>query len=524
MMNSIKNLAQESKAWPFELARKILKRINNKVPEKGSILFETGYGPSGLPHIGTYGEVVRTKMVQNAFEKLSDIPTKLLVISDDMDGLRKIPDNIPNAQMLEAHLQEPLTSVPDPFGRCKSYGRYMNENLKEFLDNFEFEYEFKSATDLYKNGELDKYLLKALECYDEIMAIMLPTLREERQKTYSPFLPICPDTNKVLYVPVVNRNIDEGTFTYLDERTNKEVTIPVTGGACKLQWKPDFGVRWAALNVDFEMYGKDHQANGPIYSRICRAVGGNPPEQYVYELFLDENGGKISKSKGNGITLDEWLRYAPLESLAFYMYQSPRRAKRLFFDVIPKSIDEYIQFLNKFHNSSEKEQLDNPVSHVHNFKVPKYNLHSLTFNLLINLVSICNPTDKSVLFGFISKYAPSFDASKDKFISELASYAMKYYEDFVKPKKTYKIPTHREKELLREVKKSLRELPKNSTAIDIQNAFYAVAQDAGYENMRDFFLMIYETLLGQKEGPRLGSFVLLYGIDKTIELIDSILK
>jgi len=520
----MKELAQQSAAWPFDLARKILKRIKNKVPEKGFVLFETGYGPSGLPHIGTYGEVVRTRMVQNAFRKLSDIPTKLFVVSDDMDGLRKIPDNLPNAQMLSSHLQEPLTSVPDPFEKCQSYGHYMNEKLKGFLNHFEFEYEFKSATELYKSGQLDKYLLKALACYDQIMAIMLPTLREERQKTYSPFLPICPETNKVLYVPVINRNVSDGTITYLDESTNREITTPVTGGRCKLQWKPDFGVRWAALDVDFEMYGKDHLANGPIYSKLCKAVGGAPPEQFVYELFLDEHGGKISKSKGNGITIDEWLRYAPLESLAFYMYQSPRKAKKLFFGVIPKSVDEYLAFSGKFHASSDKEKLENPIAHVHAFQVPKHNLYGITFNLLINLASACNPTDKDVLLGFISKYAPSFDKTKDAFINELASYAMKYYEDFIKPHKVYKTPTHHEKELLRAIKVSLKGVSKSATAVDIQNELYTLAQDSGYANMRDFFLMIYETLLGQKEGPRLGSFILLYGIDKTIELIDSIIK
>jgi lysyl-tRNA synthetase class 1 len=522
MEDLIRKLAKESEAWPFELARKLLERIGNKAPEKGYVLFETGYGPSGLPHIGTYGEVVRTKMVQNAFEKLSDIPTKLFVVSDDMDGLRKVPDNIPDARTLDAHLQEPLTSVPDPFGKCQSYGHYMNERLKQFLDHFGFEYEFKSATELYKSGQLDQYLLKALESYDRIMGIMLPTLGEERQKSYSPFLPICPETNKVLYVPVINRDLEKGTITYLDERTNREVTIPVTGGHCKLQWKPDFGVRWAALAVDFEMYGKDHLANGPVYSSICEAVGGKAPEQFFYELFLDEHGGKISKSKGNGIALEEWLRYAPVESLAFYMYQSPRKAKKLFFGVIPKSVDEYITFLEKFHQSSDAEKLSNPIAHVHNFKVPKHNLHGLTFNLLLNLVSICNPNDKNILLSFISKYAPAFDKHKDEFINQLASYAMRYYADFIKPHKVYKTPDHKEKELLREVKKSLKALPQEATALDIQNALYAIAQGAGYENMRDFFLMIYETLLGQKEGPRLGPFILLYGVDKIIESIDSI--
>ena len=517
-------LALESKAWPFELARNILKRINNKIPEKGYVLFEAGYGPSGLPHIGTYGEMVRTRIVQNAFQKISDIPTKLFIISDDMDGLRKIPDNIPNQEMLEKHLQEPLTSIPDPFNECESYGYYMNNKLKEFLKRFEFEYEFKSATELYTTGQLDEYLLKALKNYDKIMKIMLPTLGEERQKTYNPFIPICPETNKMLYVPVIRINVDNGTITYLDERTKDEVTVPVTGGRCKLQWKPDFGVRWAALDVDFEMYGKDHLANGKIYSSICKAVGGKPPEQFFYELFLDEDGHKISKSKGNGITIDEWLAYAPIDSLAFYMYQAPRKAKKLYFGVIPKTVDEYITFLDKYHNSTEKEHFDNPVTHVHNFEVPKHELHGLTFNLLINLASACNPTDQDVLLGFITKYAKDFDITRDKFICLLASYAMKYYENFIKPNKSYKTPDDNEKELLNQIKEALGQLSGNETASDIQNKLYPIAKNADYENMRDFFRMIYETLLGQKEGPRLGSFILLYGVDKTIDLIDSVLK
>jgi lysyl-tRNA synthetase class 1 len=516
-------IVRASKSWAVAEALRVLDRVNHKVPEKGYVLFETGYGPSGLPHIGTYMEVVRTKMVQNAFEKISDIPTKLFVVSDDMDGLRKVPENLPNQSMLEQSLQLPLTSVPDPFGKCKSYGHYMNERLREFLDRFEFEYEFKSSTELYRDGVFDKYLLKALAKYDQIMNVMLPSLGEERQKTYSPFLPICPSTGRVLYVTIVSRDVAAGTITYVDEETSDQVTVPVTGGHCKLQWKPDFGMRWAALDVDFEMYGKDHLANAPIYSKICETIGGKPPVQFFYELFLDEEGRKISKSKGNGVTAEQWLKYAPIESLAFYMYQSPRKAKKLYLHVIPKSVDEYLVYANKFHSSTDEEKLQNPAAHVHNFKVPRHNLRDVTFGLLTNIASASDPKEKSVLLGFVSRHFPEIDCSEGSFISSLASYAMNYYEDFVKPFKVYREPSEPETKILSVLAEKLRALPAHSLPEEAQQVFYDVARDV-YPNMREFFSMLYEVLLGQKEGPRWGSFTVLYGIGKTVALIEDCLR
>lgn len=526
-MSSIKEYATESKVWPFELARAILKKINNKTPEKGYVLFCTGYGPSGLPHIGTYGEVVRTMMVKKAFETISDIPTKLFVISDDMDGLRKIPDNIPNPGSIEPHLQKPLTAVPDPFGKCNSYGEYMNTQLRNFLSQFDVDYEFKSATKLYKSGELDEYILKVLERYDQIMSVMLPTLGEERQQTFSPLLPICPHSGQVLYVPIIDKDIEKGTISYNDPNTNEVTTVPVTGGHCKMQWKTDFGTRWAALDVDFEMYGKDHLANSKLYTRICHILGGKGPTQFCYEMFLDNHGQKISKSKGNGISTEEWLHFAPIESLSLYMYQAPRKAKRLYFDVIPKSVDEYMTFLKKYHESDLKSQLDNPVWHIHTGNVPKYDFYGLSFSLLINLACACNPTDKNILWGFISKYAPKASPDKDLFIDQLAGYAIRYYDKFIKPHKIHREPTHSDKELLRHMKKALQQL-KDQKEIDgsiIQNSFYSIAKESSYkDNIREFFKMVYEVLLGQSTGPRLGSFVLLYGIEETITLIKNIIK
>ncbi len=521
-MTDIRELALQNNSWPFEEAKAILSRIQNKTPKKGYVLFETGYGPSGLPHIGTFGEVARTIMVQNAFCLISNIPTKLYVVSDDMDGLRKVPDNLPNPEMLKENLGKPLSAIPDPFGTHQSYGHHMNARLIAFLDRFGFKYEFHSATDLYKKGVLDEYLLRALKKYDTIMDLMLPTLGEERQATYSPFLPISAKTGKVLYVPIIKRNENAGTITFMEEE--EEVTSLVTGGHCKLQWKPDFGVRWVALDVDFEMYGKDHLANSVLYSNICKIVDGNPPRQLCYELFLDNEGKKISKSKGNGITIDEWLKYAPTESLSFYMYQSPKKAKRLYFDVIPKSVDEYITYLQKFHEEDRAAQLSNPIWHIHNGKLEKQEFFGITFALLINLACACNPSDKSVLWGFITKYAPKAHSQSAPYLDQLVDYAIHYYNDFIRSKKIYRKPNHEDAKILQEIIKELKSLDKTADSQEIQNTLYHIGKNSHYTDLREFFQTTYEILLGQSQGPRLGSFIALYGIEETIELIKQILQ
>ena len=365
-----RELAMAAKAWPFEEARKLLQRIGERPPEKGYALLETGYGPSGLPHIGTFGEVVRTTMVRQAFQRISDVPTRLFCFSDDMDGLRKVPDNIPNREMVAQHLGKPLTQIPDPFGEHESFGAHNNARLRSFLDAFGFDYEFQSSTDWYRSGRFDAALRRALECYDEIMAVMLPTLGAERQQTYSPFLPLCPKTGRVLQVPVVERDVSAGTIVYQDEDGSR-VEVPVTGGHCKLQWKADWAMRWYALGVDYEMSGKDLIDSVRLGGRITRILGGKPPENLTYELFLDDKGEKISKSKGNGLTVEEWLAYAPEESLALFMYQKPRAAKRLYFDVIPRTVDDYLSFLARYPDEEPHKRLENPVWHIHNGAPPR---------------------------------------------------------------------------------------------------------------------------------------------------------
>jgi lysyl-tRNA synthetase class 1 len=508
------------KAWPFQEAQALLERIGNKVPEKGYVLFETGYGPSGLPHIGTFGEVARTTMVMTAFQKLSDIPVRLFCVSDDMDGMRKIPDNVPDPESLKPYMNMPLTKVPDPFGTHESYGHNMNARLRAFLDTFGFSYEFKSATDLYKEGVYDDMLKLAAQRFDKIMKLMLPTLGEERQKTYSPFLPVSPTTGEILYVPMKAVDAEAGTVTF-DDVNGEEVTVPVTGGNVKMQWKPDMGMRWAALNVDYEMYGKDHLVNGKLYSAICKILGEEPPQQFSYELFLDEKGEKISKSRGNGLTIDEWLTYAPQESLALYMYLAPKKAKRLYFDVIPKHVDEYLTWLEKYPQQSEAEQLENPVWHIHGGKVPAPEVSGLSFSLLLNLASVCNPEDKSILWGFISRYAPQATPENAPLLDQLAGYAVRYYNDFVKPHKQYRDATDAEKAALRELQEALKNAPADADASALQTEVFTVGKNHGYENLREWFKALYEILLGQDQGPRMGSFIALYGRDETIALIDS---
>ena len=521
-MTSLKELALDSNAWPLQEAKSILGRLHGKPPAKGYVLFETGYGPSGLPHIGTFGEVARTTMVRRAFETISDIPTKLFAFSDDMDGLRKVPDNIPNQDMVRSHLGKPLTSIPDPYGTHESYGHHMNARLREFLDRFGFDYEFKSATDFYKSGQFDTALLKALEHFDAIMAVMLPTLGEERQATYSPFLPVCPETGVVLQVPVIAQNVAKGTITYrLPDGQERET--PVTGGHCKLQWKADWAMRWTALSVDYEMHGKDLIPTAELSTKICRIMGGTPPILFRYELFLDDKGQKISKSKGNGLTMEEWLRYAPTESLSLYMYQSPTKAKRLYFDVIPRAVDEYLTFLEKYQGEDDAKKLANPVWHIHQGKPPAPEISGLSFTLLLNLASACNPEDKSVLWGFITRYAPGHTPENAPFLNQLAGYAVQYYHDFVKPAKQFRTPTATEITMLQELDKTLKEA-NDTSAEGLQNALYDLSKRLEVTDLRGFFQSFYEVLLGQSQGPRLGSFIALYGTKETRGLIAQVLQ
>src|SRR5246127_3020800 len=532
----LRAFAEQSGAWPFEQARAIVARLQKK--PKDEVLFETGYGPSGLPHIGTFGEVARTTMVRHAFRVLTEdrIKTRLIAFSDDMDGLRKVPDNVPNREMLEQHLGKPLTRVPDPFGTHESFGAHNNARLRSFLDAFGFDYEFASSTDYYTSGKFDATLLKMLERIDKVMAIMLPSLREERAASYSPFLPICPRTGVVLQVPIVDHDVKAGTVSYIDPGSvaGERVTVPVTGGHCKLQWKPDWAMRWAALGVDYEMAGKDLIDSVKLSGKICAALGGTPPEGFNYELFLDDKGQKISKSKGNGLTIDEWLRYASPESLSLFMYREPKAAKRLFFDVIPRNVDEYQQFLDGYARQDARQRLANPVWHIHSGNPPTVDM-PVTFQLLLTLVSSSNAENAETLWGFIGRYRPGVTPQTHPKLDAMVGYAINYYRDFVAPTKQFREPTDNERAALQDLRDALSSLPANASAEDIQNAVYEIGRrdpflDAGKKGKDgrpgvslDWFNMLYQVLLGQEKGPRFGSFVAVYGVQNAVSMIDGAL-
>ncbi|MEC7488918.1 MAG: lysine--tRNA ligase [Pseudomonadota bacterium] len=516
-----KALGAAAKAWPFAEARTIVERVEETTPDKGYVLFETGYGPSGLPHIGTFGEVVRTTMVRHAFEAVSDIPTRLFVFSDDMDGLRKVPENVPKQDMMMEHLGRPLSSVPDPFGTHDSFGAHNNARLRSFLDAFGFDYDFKSASECYRSGLFDNTLLALLQRYDSVIDTILPTLGPDRQATYSPFLPVCEKTGRVLEVKVTEQNVNAGTIVYRNEEGTL-VETPVTGGHCKLQWKADWAMRWTALSVDYEMSGKDLIDSVRLSSRICQILGGRPPQGFTYELFLDENGEKISKSRGNGLSVEDWLEYATPESLALYMFNSPRKAKRLFFDAIPRHVDDYLTHLKKYVGQDDAAQLENPSWHIHNGEPPAPESH-VSFGLLLNLASVCNTEEPAVLWGFISRYASDVTPETAPILNKLVGYSIAYYRDFVKPNKTYRAPSDMERAALKDLVSSLTNLPADVDAETIQTKVYEIGKNHEFENLRDWFKALYEVLLGQSQGPRFGSFVALYGKDESVALIDRVL-
>jgi lysyl-tRNA synthetase class 1 len=536
----LRAFAEKSNAWPFEEARKIVARLKRQPQKEGGheVVFETGYGPSGLPHIGTFGEVARTTMVRHAFRVLTDdtVKTRLIAFSDDMDGLRKVPDNVPNKEMVAQHLGKSLTRVPDPFGTHPSFGEHNNARLKVFLDAFGFDYEFMSSTQCYTSGRFDSVLLRLLERFDKVMAIMLPSLREERASTYSPFLPIDPETNVVLQVPVLAHDLNSGTITYEDPVTKERRQTLVTGGHCKLQWKPDWAMRWVALGVDYEMAGKDLMESVKLSGEICKALGGQVPESFIFELFLDENGQKISKSKGNGLTIDEWLRYASPESLSLYMYREPKTAKRLYFDVIPRHVDEYLQLLEGYTRQDEKQRLTNAVWHIHSGNPPETEI-PISFAMLLTLVSSSNAESAETLWGFIGRYRPGVTSATHPKLNALVGYAIQYFHDFVLPQKKFREPTPGERSALLDLRDALAQLKGDANSETIQNVVYEIGRrepfldKTGKVNSKDgrpgvsldWFNMLYQVLLGQEKGPRFVSFVAVYGIDNTVGMIDGAL-
>tara|TARA_Y100000590_G_scaffold404017_1_gene491187 strand:+ start:111 stop:1673 length:1563 start_codon:yes stop_codon:yes gene_type:complete len=517
-----KSIIEATSSWPFVEARKLVKERQKIYEKKGKITLQTGYGPSGLPHIGTFAEVARTTMMVNAIKQLTNIPTEIITFSDDMDGLRKVPDNVPNKQILEKNLHKPLTSVPDPFSKYPSFGEHNNEMLKKFLNEFKFNYNFKSSTEIYKKGLFNSALLLVLEKYEKINEIVIPTLGKERQKTYSPFLPICPETGEVLEVPVVEIKKKEGKIIY--QNGEKKIETEVINGKCKLQWKVDWAMRWYVFDVDYEMYGKDLIESANLSSKICKILGKTSPHGFAYEMFLDEKGEKISKSKGNGLTIEQWLKYASPESLSLYMYQNPKRAKKLYADVVPKAVDEYLTCVDKFAQQDTKNRILNPIWHVHNGNPPKEK-SIMPFSVLLNLVGTSNASNKDVLWKFIKRYKKDIKISEHPILDGLIEYALKYFIDIVKPNKKYRKPNEKEKKALQDLVKRLESFKDSADPEAIQTIVYSVGKDNGYqENLREWFKAIYEIIFGDQNGPRMGFFISFFGIKESIELINKYIK
>jgi lysyl-tRNA synthetase class 1 len=512
----------KTSAWPFVEAKKLLRERKSFIEKKGKITLQTGYGPSGLPHIGTFGEVARTSMMVNALKQLTDFPTEIITFSDDMDGLRKVPDNVPNQELLKDNLHKPLTQVPDPFEKFDSFGEHNNEMLKNFLDSFKFNYNFQSSTLLYKSGFFNPTLKIILENYEGIMNIVIPTLGKERQQTYSPFLPICPETGHVLEIPVIE--IDKEKSNIIFDNKGKKLEISILDGNCKLQWKVDWAMRWYALDIDFEMYGKDLIESAILSTKIINLLGKKNPSGFAYELFLDEKGEKISKSKGNGITIDQWLEYASPESLSLYMYQNPKRAKKLYKEIVPKAVDDYLDCIEKSKKQNELQLLMNPVWHVHNGNIPKEEM-IMTFSMLLNLVETSNADSKDLLWKFVKKYKPDISETNFPIFDGLVGYAIKYFNDVIKAQKKYKIPNQSERLALEALVKTLEKCTDEMSPEDIQTLIYSTGKENGYaENLRDWFKLIYEVVFGDENGPRMGFFISFFGVKETTELLMNKLK
>ena len=517
MINIKKEDIEKSNSWPFVEAKKILKERKKNIEKKGKVILQTGYGPSGLPHIGTFGEVARTSMVVNALNYLTDLPKEIITFSDDLDGLRKVPDNVPNKDILEKNLHKPLTNIPDPFGKFNSFGEHNNKMLKKFLDEFNFDYNFLSSTNLYKSGFFNSTLEKILDNYEGIMNIIIPTLGKERQKTYSPFLPICNETGKVLEIPILEINKKKSSLIF--ENNGKKLEASIFDGNCKLQWKVDWAMRWYTLDVDFEMYGKDLIESAILSTKIIKLMGKNNPSGFAYELFLDDKGEKISKSKGNGVTIEEWLNYASPESLSLFMYQNPKRAKKLYKEIVPKAVDEYLDLIEKSKKQDARELLLNPLWHVHNGKIPVED-NIMSFSMLLNLVETSNASSEDILWKFVNNYKKDIDRNDFPIFNNLIKYSIKYFKDIVKKNKKYKKPNSIEMKALLDLISTLENCSDDMKPEDIQTEIYSVGKNNGYkENLREWFKLIYEVVFGVENGPRLGFFISFFGREEMISLI-----
>ncbi len=511
--------AETARAWPFVEARALRARLKD---ESRTVVFQTGYGPSGRPHIGTFGEVARTTMVRNAFRLLSKdrIKTRLICFSDDLDGMRKVPDDAPAPEKLHPYLQKPLSQVPDPEGKAESFAAANNARLCAFLDRFAFDYTFVSASSVYASGRFDGLLRRVAAHYEQIMEIMLPTLGEERRETYAPILPICPHSGRILQVPLRLVDRERAVFSYHDPLSGESRHFEARGGQCKLQWKADWALRWAAFGVDYEMAGKDLAPSRALASKIVRLLGHRPPGGMTYELFLDEHGQKISKTKGNGLSIEQWLEIGPTESLALFMFRKPTQARHLHPGIIGPLIDEYATQHAAYDQQGPRERLENPLWHIHAGRLPQLEAHGLSFAMLLNLVSALNDGDKGRIWGFVSRYDGALSPATSPKLDRKIDYAIAFFRNHLESRRAFRPPHPHEVVSLQALRSELRRLPEDTDAQTIQTLVYEIGKAGDFDKLKDWFTGLYEVLLGQDHGPRFGSFVALYGIKQTCDLID----
>jgi lysyl-tRNA synthetase class 1 len=514
-------------SWPFKEAQTLQKRF--KAPPDKPVTFETGFGPSGLPHIGTFAEVARTTWVQRAFEHLSGWETRLIAFSDDMDGLRKVPLNMPQPDMLAEHLGKPLCYIPDPFGQDESYSAHMNRKLQEFLDAYGFTYQFQSSQEAYERGDFDEGLAILLQKVEQVRAIILPTLGQDKRADWSPFFPICQKCGRIYSTRVIGYHPEDNTIDYVCDQPigsaagcGDKNTISILGGQVKVGWKVDWALRWYAYDVGYEMYGKDLIDSARLSGQITRLMSKQPPNGFFYEMFLDEEGRKISKSVGKGLTVNGWVSYAPLESLLHYLFQNPRRAKRLFWDVVPKSVDDYLADLRQYPSLDETKKPDQAIWHIFNLgrNVPAYDA-GINFSLVNNLVSALGTDQAELTYEYLKRYDPS-TANHEDMVRDLVQKSINYYRDFILPGKQYRLPTEAERQLLQAARDRL-----SNFESDDENDLQTIPFDIARENdipPAKVFQAFYQVVLGQERGPRFGTFARLVGKEKLLLLLDKALN
>jgi lysyl-tRNA synthetase class 1 len=520
--------AAGAELWPREEARRLAERVAAYEPER-PVIFQSGFGPSGLPHLGTMAEILRPSFVRKAFHLIEPArPSRLIVFIDDLDGLRKVPENVPNRESVEQYLGMPVAKIPDPFGCCASFADHMVGLLGGFLAPVEVEYELMRAAEMYSSGRFDEGLKLILEKHEEIIAIIAPTLREENRAGWSPFMPICPKCGQV---------VERAVTAYHAERASVEFTCEksaggrpgcgfsgeqsVLGGMAKVQWKVDWALRWYVLKVDYELYGKDLTDSARLSGQILRVMGGRPPLGFPFEMFLDEEGRKVSKSVGRGVTVEQWTRYAPIEVLKFFLLLNPRRARKLFLEAIPQYVDEYLDAVREYAAASEEQRRESMLEFVIQSTTPRRFNSALSFGLMMNLVAALGSSDSDFIWKYLVRYDASIGGEPDTEAMgrRLMQCALNFYRDFIEPTKKLYTPSDAERAQLKTLDAYLRE-NQDASAEDIEKKIYDLGRE-NYEKPGKIFPLLYRSILGQERGPRLGAFIRLATPARIIELLDA---